>query len=112
MCNSQLYLSVTHRLTRLKIAAMTSSMPPDPEPDAVMYKTTFSGITTVTLNRAASRNAVNPATAQMLYNAFQKFESDESKRLAYSTAKWHLLHWCRLARPLNFWPEDSGTSGL
>lgn len=51
----------------------------DLEPHAVLYKTSISGITTITLNRCARRNAVNPATAQKLYDAFLAFEADASQ---------------------------------
>lgn len=53
----------------------------DAEPDAVLYKTLPSGITTITLNRSARRNAVNARTAQKLYDAFLAFEADASQKV-------------------------------
>lgn len=53
----------------------------DPEPDAIMYKALPSGITTIALNRAARRNAVDPTTARKLYDAFLKFEADDSQKV-------------------------------
>ncbi len=40
------------------------------------------GVTTVTINRPEARNAVNPATAQALFEAFLAFEADEDARVA------------------------------
>lgn len=53
----------------------------DSEPDAILYNTSSTGITTITLNRAARRNAVNPATARKLYSAFLKFEADSTQKV-------------------------------
>lgn len=39
-------------------------------------------VTTVILSRAAARNAVNPETAQALYEAFVAFERDDSAKVA------------------------------
>ncbi|KAF2121044.1 ClpP/crotonase-like domain-containing protein [Lophiotrema nucula] len=58
-----------------------SSTSSDPEPDAVLHKTLPSGITTITLNRAARRNAVDPSTAQKLYNAFLAYEADDTQKV-------------------------------
>ncbi|KAH7377352.1 ClpP/crotonase-like domain-containing protein [Pyrenochaeta sp. MPI-SDFR-AT-0127] len=53
----------------------------DLEPDAVVYTPSSTGITTITLNRAARRNAINPATARKLYSAFLKFEADSTQNV-------------------------------
>ncbi|KAF2675843.1 ClpP/crotonase [Lentithecium fluviatile CBS 122367] len=53
----------------------------DIEPEAVQYSASPSGITTITLNRAARRNAVDPPTAQKLYTAFLKYEADDSQKV-------------------------------
>ena len=42
-------------------------------------------ITTVTIDRPAARNAVDPATAQALYDAFRAFEADEEADIAILT---------------------------
>lgn len=52
-----------------------------------MYRSTLSGITTISLNRAARRNAVDPATAQKLYSAFQKFENDQAQKVCVFDGK-------------------------
>lgn len=46
---------------------------------------TIDGVTTVTLARPALRNAVDPATAQALYDAFLAFEADTQARVAVLT---------------------------
>ncbi len=43
------------------------------------------GITTVTINRPSARNAVDPATARLLFDAFLDFEADETQRVAVLT---------------------------
>lgn len=43
------------------------------------------GITTVTINRPQARNAVDPATARALYQAFLDFEADAEQRVAILT---------------------------
>ncbi|KUJ76217.1 enoyl-CoA hydratase [Ruegeria marisrubri] len=43
------------------------------------------GITTVTIDRPEARNAVDPATAKALYQAFLDFEADEDQRVAILT---------------------------
>jgi enoyl-CoA hydratase/carnithine racemase len=53
----------------------------DPEPEAVKYQPSPSGITTIALNRIKRRNAVDPRTARKLYEAFLKYESDDSQRV-------------------------------
>jgi enoyl-CoA hydratase/carnithine racemase len=53
----------------------------DTEPHAVHYSASLDGITTITLNRADRRNAVDPRTAQKLYKAFLDFEADESQKV-------------------------------
>jgi len=44
--------------------------------------TTDNGVTTVTINRPERRNAVDPATARALYDAFLAFEADEGAQVA------------------------------
>jgi enoyl-CoA hydratase/carnithine racemase len=51
------------------------------EPSAVTYKPSSVGIAIITINRAARRNAVNPATARKLYMAFLQFEDDDTQRI-------------------------------
>ncbi|SPJ28288.1 crotonase/enoyl-CoA hydratase family protein [Falsiruegeria mediterranea] len=43
------------------------------------------GITTIAINRPDARNAVNPETARLLYQAFLDFEADEAQRVAILT---------------------------
>ncbi|KAH7092623.1 ClpP/crotonase-like domain-containing protein [Paraphoma chrysanthemicola] len=51
------------------------------EPDAVLYHASPAGITTITLNRCSRRNAVDPSTAQKLYDAFHQYEADATQRV-------------------------------
>jgi enoyl-CoA hydratase/carnithine racemase len=51
------------------------------EPDAVLHSARPNGMTTITLNRPAVRNAVNPETARKLYDAFLSYEEDESQKV-------------------------------
>lgn len=51
------------------------------EPDAVKLSSLSDGICLISINRAHRRNAVNPATAQKLYEAFLKFEADNSQKV-------------------------------
>ena len=51
------------------------------ELEAVKYATTADGITTITINRAHRRNAVNTATATKLRNAFLAFEEDATQKI-------------------------------
>ena len=53
----------------------------DEEPSAVIYNSSSTGITTISINRAARRNAVNPATARKLYDAFIRFEDDPTQKV-------------------------------
>ena len=53
----------------------------DEEPSAVIYNSSSTGITTISINRAARRNAVNPATARKLYDAFLRFEDDPTQKI-------------------------------
>jgi enoyl-CoA hydratase/carnithine racemase len=46
---------------------------------------TTTGVTTITINRPERRNAVDPATARALYNAFLAFEADDTARVAVLT---------------------------
>ena len=46
---------------------------------------TNAGVTTVTINRPEARNAVNPQTAQALYDAFLAFEAEEDAQVAVLT---------------------------
>lgn len=46
---------------------------------------TQGGITTITINRPEARNAVDPATARLLFQAFLDFERDEASRVAVLT---------------------------
>lgn len=53
--------------------------------NSVLTSTTPSGITTITISRPHRRNAVNPATARELYEAFLQFEKDPSQKVAILT---------------------------
>jgi len=53
----------------------------DEEPSAVIYNSSSTGITTISIDRAARRNAVNPATARKLYDAFLRFEDDPTQKV-------------------------------
>ena len=46
---------------------------------------TNAGVTTVTINRPEARNAVNPQTAQALFDAFLAFEAEEDAQVAVLT---------------------------
>lgn len=48
---------------------------------AVQYAPSPIGIATITLDRKSRRNAVDPATAQQLYDAFIKYEEDSSQKV-------------------------------
>ncbi|KAL0566161.1 hypothetical protein V5O48_015855 [Marasmius crinis-equi] len=58
----------------------------DTEPETVHYSTSLEGITTITLDRAQRRNAVNPATA----NAFLRFEEDTTQKIC-ETSRYYIL---------------------
>lgn len=51
----------------------------------MLYEPTAEGITTITINRRAVRNAVNHATSQKLAAAFQQFESDFTQKVCLFT---------------------------
>ncbi|KAF3923597.1 hypothetical protein ABW21_db0202380 [Orbilia brochopaga] len=51
------------------------------EEEAVLVTTTPDGITTISLNRQHRRNAVDPATATLLYTAIRAFEDDPSQKV-------------------------------
>lgn len=53
----------------------------DEEPSALVYSPSATGIATITIDRAARRNAVNPATAHKLYDAFIRFEEDATQKV-------------------------------
>jgi enoyl-CoA hydratase/carnithine racemase len=53
----------------------------DPEPDAVTSTSTPNGITTILINRQHRRNAVDPPTAQKLYQKILDFENDASQKV-------------------------------
>ncbi|KAK6522327.1 hypothetical protein TWF281_002892 [Arthrobotrys megalospora] len=50
------------------------------EPPILISKTP-TGITTITLNRPSRRNAVDPATAKLIYEAVTTFEDDPSQKI-------------------------------
>lgn len=50
-----------------------------------VHTRTDSGVTTVTIDRPDRRNAVDPATAQALYEAFRAFEADQTAQVAILT---------------------------
>lgn len=51
----------------------------------VITTSTQEGITTITINRPHRRNAVDPATAQKLYEAIRTFEQDETQKVCVLT---------------------------
>lgn len=53
----------------------------DAEPNAVLVKTTANGITTITINRAHRKNAVDGPTARLLRDAFVAFENDSTQKV-------------------------------
>jgi enoyl-CoA hydratase/carnithine racemase len=57
----------------------------DPEPNAVLTTSTPSGITTITINRPARRNAVDKPTAKKLFSAFHSFEADPTQKVCVFT---------------------------
>ncbi|KAH8812347.1 ClpP/crotonase-like domain-containing protein [Xylogone sp. PMI_703] len=64
---------------------MTSSGPAGPnqgaDADAVLVRKTANGITTISINRAHRRNAVDGPTAQKLRDAFLAFEDDDTQKV-------------------------------
>lgn len=60
---------------------MSSNTPIDVEPDAVQISTTSNGITTITINRAHRRNAIDGPTGKKLTEAFLAFESDPTQKV-------------------------------
>lgn len=48
---------------------------------SVQYTASPDGITTITLDRSERRNAVDPSTARRLYDAFLKYEADDTQRI-------------------------------
>lgn len=59
---------------------MTSTTPP-----TVLYEPSSEGITRITINRPKNRNAVNAATARLLSESFQKFDSDDKQKVCVFT---------------------------
>jgi enoyl-CoA hydratase/carnithine racemase len=53
----------------------------DSEPEAVQVSTTSNGITTITINRANRRNAIDGPTGKKLTEAFLAFENDASQKV-------------------------------
>jgi enoyl-CoA hydratase/carnithine racemase len=51
----------------------------------VLHTKSAEGITTITINRPQSRNAVNAATARQLADAFRAFETDETQKVCVFT---------------------------
>ncbi|RFU25904.1 hypothetical protein B7463_g10433, partial [Scytalidium lignicola] len=51
------------------------------EADVVVVKTTLNGITTISINRAHRRNAVDGLTAKKLTEAFLQFENDDTQKV-------------------------------
>ncbi|KAL9944426.1 hypothetical protein ACHAQF_008422 [Verticillium nonalfalfae] len=54
----------------------------DSEPDSVLINKTPEGITTITINREARRNAVDGPTGKKLTDAFLAFEDDPTQKVA------------------------------
>ncbi|KAH8651465.1 carnitinyl-CoA dehydratase [Ilyonectria robusta] len=57
----------------------------DSEKDEVLFETTTEGITIISINRPHKRNAVNPRTAQKLYDAVLAFENDPKQKIGILT---------------------------
>ncbi|KAB8237031.1 enoyl-CoA hydratase/isomerase family protein [Aspergillus alliaceus] len=55
------------------------------ESDPVLVRSTNEGITTITINRPYRRNAVDPSTAQILYEKILAFENDPSQKVCILT---------------------------
>lgn len=53
----------------------------DTEPEAVLVSRSRNGITTIAINQQHRKNAVNPATARKLRDAFLDFEEDSTQRV-------------------------------
>ncbi|KAH7133083.1 enoyl-CoA hydratase/isomerase family protein [Dactylonectria estremocensis] len=53
--------------------------------EAVLTETTAEGITIISINRPHRRNAVDPATAQKLYDAILGFENDPKQKIGILT---------------------------
>ncbi|KAF3202680.1 hypothetical protein TWF106_000353 [Orbilia oligospora] len=51
------------------------------DPSPILTSKSPSGITTITLNRPSRRNAIDPPTAKLLYEAIINFEDDPSQRI-------------------------------
>ncbi|CEJ79801.1 hypothetical protein VHEMI00021 [[Torrubiella] hemipterigena] len=51
------------------------------EPESVLFRRGTDGITLIAINRVQRRNAVNPATALKLAQAFTSFEEDETQKI-------------------------------
>ncbi|KAF3039762.1 hypothetical protein E8E12_007797 [Didymella heteroderae] len=60
---------------------MSNMSSQDEELSAVTYIPSSKQIATITIDRAARRNAVNPVTARNLYTAFLKFENDATQKI-------------------------------
>jgi enoyl-CoA hydratase/carnithine racemase len=53
----------------------------DREPQAITYAPSQAGITVISINRPARRNAVDNPTAHKLFHAFRRFENDSSQKI-------------------------------
>ena len=60
---------------------MSHQSAPDNEPDAVQVSKTPGGITTITINRAHRKNAIDGPTGQKLTEAFLAFENDPTQKV-------------------------------
>jgi len=56
-------------------------MTSDPEPHAVSYTPSPTGITVITINRPSRRTAVDAPTAQNLFTACRRVEDDDSQKI-------------------------------
>jgi enoyl-CoA hydratase/carnithine racemase len=72
---AQTHLNHIHDVAKLDMASH------DEEPWAVKYEPSPTQVATITIDRAARRNAVNPATARKLYAAFLEFEIDATQKV-------------------------------
>ncbi len=48
-------------------------------------------VTIISINRPERRNAVNGATAKVLFDAFLAFDADESASVAVFTGSWRIF---------------------
>lgn len=73
--------SVLRKIGLSTIRNMSSNPSFDKEPNSVQVAKTAEGITTITMNRAHRRNAVDKPTGKKLITALQDFENDATQKV-------------------------------